>query len=79
MAPEAESLNQRSARLMNAVRGAMTVFLLVIISLAFLGWRWSAGLPSPKIEGARLALGITAVAACGGIILIWRAKPRKSP
>ena len=63
---------------MNAVRGAMTVFLLVIVGLIILGWRWSADLPSPKIEGARVALGITAVAACGGIVLIWRAKPRKS-
>ena len=64
---------------MKAVRGAMTVFLLIIIWLAIMGWRWSASLPSPKIEGARVVLGITAVASCAGIIMIWRYNPRKSP
>lgn len=63
---------------MNAVRGAMTVFLIVIFWLAVMGWRWSAGLPSPKIEGARVVLFITAVAACSGVAMIWRYDPRKS-
>ena len=64
---------------MNAVRAAMTVFLLVIVMLAFMGWRWSAALPSPKIQGARTVLAITAMAAFGGMAMIWKAKPRKSP
>jgi hypothetical protein len=61
---------------MNAIRGVMTVFMLVILVLALLGWRWSAGLPSPRQLGARVALGLVVVASCGGLGLIWRAKPR---
>lgn len=64
---------------MNAIRGAMTAFLLGILVLAFMGWQWSANLPSPKAAGARAALGSTAAAACAGLVLIWRAKPRKTP
>lgn len=64
---------------MNAVRSAMTLFLLVIVWLAIMGWRWSASLPSPKIEGARVVLGITAVAACSGVVMIWKYKPHRSP
>jgi hypothetical protein len=63
---------------MNAVRGAMTVFLVVIVWLAFMGWRWSSSLPSPKIEGARIVLFITALAACAGMAMIWKYNPRNS-
>jgi hypothetical protein len=63
---------------MKAVRGAMSVFLLVICWLAIMGWRWSASLSSPKIEGARVVLVITAAAACTGLIVIWNYNPRRS-
>jgi MFS superfamily sulfate permease-like transporter len=61
---------------MKAVRGAMTVFILILVALAILGWRWSARLPSAKQQGARVALGLIVVASCGGLGLIWTAKPR---
>jgi hypothetical protein len=60
---------------MNAIRGVMTVFMLTILVLALLGWRWSAELPSPRQQGARVALALVAVATCGGLGLIWRTKP----
>jgi hypothetical protein len=64
---------------MNAVRGVMTLFLLVIVCLSIMGWRWSARLPSPKIEGARVVLVLTAAAACTGMVMIWKHNPRKAP
>jgi hypothetical protein len=63
---------------MNAVRGAMTVFLLIIVWLAYMGWRWSADLASPKFEGARVVLFVTAIAACAGVAMIWKYNPRRS-
>ena len=64
---------------MNAVRGVMTFFLLLILALVYLGWRWSAALPSPKLEGARVALVLTGAVSIAGGTLIWRAKPRRFP
>jgi hypothetical protein len=63
---------------MKAVRSVMTVFMLIIISLAILGWRWSAILPSPKWEAARVVLALIALSAAGGLWLIWKVPPRKS-
>lgn len=63
---------------MNAIRGVLTVFMACVLTLAFLGWRWSSGLPSPKLEGARLALGLAALASLAGMALLWKVKPEQS-
>jgi len=56
----------------------MSAFFLVVVTLSILGWRWAAGLPSPKLESARAVLAISALAAAGGIAVIWSAKSRSS-
>lgn len=63
---------------MQAIRGVMTFFLMLVLMVSWLGWRWSADLPSPKWEGARAALTMTALSAVLGLVLLWNAKPRKS-
>lgn len=63
---------------MNTVRVLMSVFLLAVVILSFLGWRWAVELPPPKLEAARLVLAISGIAALGAMALIWSTKPRQS-
>ena len=63
---------------MNAIRMAMTVFLLAVATAAILGWRWVAVLPPAKLEAARIVLTVAGMAAVVAIAIIWRAEPRKS-
>lgn len=63
---------------MNAVRGVISFFMLTVVMFTLLGWRWTAGLPSPKMEAARVVLVISGLAAAGALALIWSAKPQRS-
>jgi hypothetical protein len=63
---------------MNAVRAVFSVFLLILLALTLMGWRWSAELPSPKQEGARVALALAGLSAVGGLGLLWSVKQRRS-
>jgi len=63
---------------MNTIRGAMSIFLLAILTSAILGWRWAHVLPPAKLEAARLVLTGAALAAVVALIVIWSARPQKS-
>ena len=60
---------------MNLIRSLMTFVMLIVLGVAVAGWLWSADLPSPKLEGARIALGLCALMAAGAVALLWREKP----
>jgi membrane protein YdbS with pleckstrin-like domain len=64
--------------MMNAIRSAMTVFLLAVLAAAILGWRWVAALPPAKSEAARIVLSLAAIAAIIATTILWRAKPRST-
>ncbi len=64
---------------MNGVRAVLSVFLLIVLTLAVLGWRWSGDLPPPKLRGARVALALTGLASCVALGVIWSARPRRLP
>jgi len=57
---------------MNALRGIVTGFFLIVVTLTALGWRWTATLPPAKMESARVVLALAALAALGGTACIWR-------
>ena len=59
---------------MNTVRSVMSVFLLVLLALSIAGWIWAGGQPSPKLEGARVALGLCGLMAVASMAVIWSAK-----
>lgn len=61
---------------MNLVRSLMTLLLLGVIALCIAGWVWAGGQPSPKLEGARIAIGLSALMAAVAITLLWRERPR---
>jgi hypothetical protein len=57
---------------MNAIRIGISLFLVVLIALAVAGWLWAGGLPSPKAEGARVALAGCGLAGVVGLVMVWR-------
>ena len=59
---------------MNLIRSVMTLFLLCVVALCIAGWIWAGGQPSPKLEGARIALGLSGLITAGSIALLWREK-----
>jgi len=64
---------------MNAIRSILSLFLVVVLILSVLGWRWSGGDSTPpgfNRAGARVVLVVAAVAAVGGIGVLWRVNPR---
>jgi hypothetical protein len=63
---------------MNAIRSAMSVFLLAIVAATFLGWRWAQVLPPAKLDAARLVLAVAGLASVLGLAVIWSARPRNS-
>jgi hypothetical protein len=63
---------------MNAIRGILTGFLLVVVILAVAGWPWAEHLPAPKMAAARIVLVLTAASALLGCGYIWSVKPGKS-
>lgn len=65
---------------MNLVRTLLSVFLMMVLVVSILGWRWTTGdnlPPDFQIWGARLVLVISAVAALSGIGVLWAVKARK--
>jgi hypothetical protein len=60
----------------NLIRSLMTVFLLCVVALCVTGWIWAGGQPSPKSEGARVAVGLSGLMAAGSIVLLWKEKQR---
>lgn len=63
---------------MNAIRTVMSLFLVWVLALSVAGWVWAGGQPSPKLEGARAVLALCILIAAGGMVLIWRVKPRQA-
>ncbi len=59
---------------MNLVRSVITLFLLVLLTLAAAGWTWAGNQPPEKMYGARAVLGVCAFAAVGSIVLLWTAR-----
>jgi hypothetical protein len=59
---------------MNLVRSVISLFLLLPLLLSVAGWMWAGGQPSPKAEGARIALGLCGLMAFGGMTLLWTTK-----
>ncbi len=57
---------------MNAIRISISVFLVILIAVAVAGWFWAGGLPSPKAEGARVALTGSGLAGALGLVMVWR-------
>jgi len=61
---------------MNAVRSVISVFLLILLALAVAGFVWAGGQPSPKREGARVALTLCGLLSVGSMALLWRPQPQ---
>lgn len=59
---------------MNVVRTVVSAFMLILLALCVAGWIWARGLPSPKMEGARLVLALCGCMSVGAMGLIWTFK-----
>lgn len=62
---------------MNLIRSIISVFLMILLALSIAGWIWAGGQPSPKMEGARVALAICGLSSVGCLVLLWTAKQRQ--
>lgn len=62
---------------MIAVRIAISLFILVLITLSVMGWIWTgAHQPPGLMEAGRTVLALGALAGVIGLVTIWRA-PRR--
>ncbi|MEO8164468.1 MAG: hypothetical protein ABI619_03640 [Betaproteobacteria bacterium] len=59
---------------MNFVRSVISFFMLILLAVSVAGWIWAGGLPTPKMEGARVVLALCGLASLGAIGLLWNAK-----
>lgn len=59
---------------MNFIRSIITVAMLTLLALCVAGWMWADTLPSPKMEGARWALGLCGLMSVGTTCLLWSTK-----
>ena len=58
---------------MNIVRIAISCFILVVMSLAILGWSWTGTHQTAQQSMAsRTVLGLTFVAGAIGLTALWR-------
>ena len=54
----------------NGVRIAITLFVLVLLVVVILGWRWTAShQPPPQRTASHVVLAISAV---GGVFALWK-------
>jgi hypothetical protein len=62
---------------MNTIRIVITLFVLALIVISALGWRWTAAHQSAAQSAAsHVALGLSMLAGVGGLIVIWRTGER---
>jgi hypothetical protein len=60
-------------RTMNAVRIAISVFVLALISLAAMGWVWtSRHQPAAQATASHVVLGIATLSGVVALVVIWR-------
>lgn len=59
---------------MNAIRTAISVFLVILLGLVVAGWIWAGTLPDAKMAGARAVLAACGLSAVGALALIWKEK-----
>lgn len=58
---------------MNAIRIAITVFILLLIGLSVAGWRWTgANQTASQAAASRVVLLAGSVAGLVGLSVIWR-------
>lgn len=62
---------------MNSIRIVISLFILLLIVVAAMGWHWTAGhQPPAQAVASHVVLGLAMAAGVGGVALIWR--PRRS-
>jgi hypothetical protein len=58
---------------MNAVRIAISLFILVLIGVSVVGWVWTGHHQSPsQSEASRVVLTLAALAGVAGLAALWR-------
>jgi hypothetical protein len=62
----------------NAVRILISLFILVLIVVAFAGWIWTSHhQPAAQSQPSHLVLGMSVLAGLGGLAAIWRSRALK--
>lgn len=60
---------------MNLIRWIISVFVGAIVVVTVAGWNWAGHQPSPRMEGARVALVLCGLLSVGALWVLWREKP----
>jgi hypothetical protein len=61
---------------MNIIRTAISLFIVVLITVSAIGWRW-AGTHQPASQAAasRVVLSLGVLAGIVGLVVLWRPNP----
>jgi hypothetical protein len=63
------------SRIQNAVRIAITLFVVLLLTVVTLGWIWTAGHQQPQLRTAgQLVLTIAALSGVFALTKIWRSE-----
>jgi hypothetical protein len=66
----------RYTRIRTRVRMAITIFVLILLTIVTLGWRWTNLHQAPALKMAsHVVLGIAALAGIFAIARVWRDDP----
>jgi hypothetical protein len=63
---------------MNVIRIAISLFILVLITVCVAGWIWTGThQPASQALAGRTVLTLAMMAGLGGLAVLWRATPPK--
>ena len=63
---------------MNVIRGAISLFIVVLIVISASGWFWAGSHQAPaQSTASRVVLTICIVAGLIGLRALWRARPTR--
>ena len=61
------------------VRLVITLFILVLLTVVTLGWRWTgANQPPPLQTASHVVLGISGLAGIVALVRLWRSDPPRT-
>jgi hypothetical protein len=63
---------------MNRVRIAITVFMLILLTVVAMGWRWTSTHQQPPLRtGSQVVLAIAGLSGLFALATIWRGNGRR--
>ena len=63
----------------NIVRAAITAFMLILLTVVSMGWRWTSTHQQPPLRtGSQIVLAIAGLSGLFALATIWRGEGRRT-